>query len=75
MPSDSFFSGDVHVVLKDKIFYPSKAFRRGTEITRLVRDKYSPDGVVADKPIMIQYTDGGPGHRITYGSVHQWPVI
>ena len=69
-PSDSFFSGDVHVVLKDKIFYPSNAFRHGTEIARLVRDKYSPDGVVADKPIMIQYTDGGPDHRTTYGSVH-----
>ena len=38
-------------------------FRHGTEIGRLVRDKYSPDGVVADKPIM-------PDHRTTYGSVH-----
>ena len=52
-PSDSFFSGDVHVVLKDKIFYPSNVFRHGTEIARLVRDKYSPDGVVADKPIIF----------------------
>ena len=36
-PSDTFFTGDVHVVLKDKIFHPSNAFRHGTEITRLVR--------------------------------------
>ena len=54
-PSDSFFSGDVHVALKDKIFYPSNAFRHGTEIARLVRDKYSPDGVVAD---IVQQPEG-----------------
>ena len=68
-PSVTFFTGDVHVVLKDKIFHPSKAFHHGTEITQLVRYKYSTDNIVADMPIMIHYTDGGPDHRTTCGSV------
>ena len=67
-PFDTLFTDDVQVVLKDKIFHPSNAFRYGTVTTRLVRDMYSIDNVVADMPIMIHYTDGGSCHRTTYGS-------
>ena len=74
-PFDTLFTDDVQhprimlpMLLKDKIFHPSNAFRYGTVITRLVRDMYSIDNVVADMPIMIHYTDGGSGHRTTYGS-------
>lgn len=35
----------------------------------------SDDGVTAAKPILVNYTDGGPDHRTTYGSVMDAGVI
>jgi hypothetical protein len=43
--------------------------RHGTEIVSLIRDRYSEDDVSASSPILVQYTDGGPDHRTTFGSV------
>ena len=68
-PRGSFYHGDVHVTLKDKIFQPSSPFRHSTETVGLVRQFCSDDDVNSRKPILVRYTDGGPDHRPTYTSV------
>ena len=57
------------MIVKDKIFQPSSGMRHGTELTSLIRENYSEDGVSATKPILLELTDGGPDHRNTYASV------
>ena len=68
---DSFFSGDMHVTTKEKVFSPSSPFRHAAEVIELVRlnDAYSSDGLNLRTPIMCLYTDGGPDHRVTYETV------
>lgn len=68
---DSFFSGEVHVTSKDKVFSPSSPLRHGVELIRLLRssETFSEDAVNLNVPIMCLYTDGGPDHRTTYETV------
>ncbi|KAG5274658.1 hypothetical protein AALO_G00138720, partial [Alosa alosa] len=61
---DSFYRGQVTVLLKDSVFQPSSAFRHTTEMKRLLGDDM--DKV---KPFLIIYSDGGPDHRVTYEGV------
>lgn len=68
-PNDSFFSGQPFVSIKDKIVQPSSPYRHSTELAQLVRENYSNDGRSSSKPVMIILSDGGPDHRVTYGSV------
>lgn len=73
--SDTFFQGDAYVIVKDKIFQPSHGLRHGAELTSLVREYYSEDGVSASMPVLLELTDGGPDHRTTYGSVQVLQII
>lgn len=64
---DSFYNGVPYVILKDKMFEPLSAIRHAAElVSTLLQDT---DGVTAAKPILLEYTDGGPDHRSTYKSV------
>lgn len=67
--SDSFYNGKIYVTTKDRVFMPSSPNRHGAETLRLLRDHYSSDGISLDKKILLIYSDGGPDHRVTYGSV------
>jgi hypothetical protein len=61
--SESWYSGQVHVGLKEATFEPSSPLRHVSELCPLVRAQ------AQSKPIMFLYTDGGPDHRLTYLSV------
>lgn len=67
--SDSFYSGRLHVTVKDKVFEPSTAMRHSTESVSILRSVASDDGINLTNPILFMYTDGGPDHRCTYFSV------
>ena len=64
-PSDSFFNGQAFVTLKDKVNQPSSALRHAAELMLLVESYFSGQ----KKPIMVLISDGGPDHRVTFGSV------
>ena len=68
-PYDSFYNGKVFVTSKDRIFMPSSPNRHGAESLSTLREHYSQDNVTLDKKILLLYSDGGPDHRVTYGSV------
>ncbi|CAM4672065.1 unnamed protein product [Leuciscus chuanchicus] len=61
---DSFYRGQVTVLLKDSVFQPSSAFRHATEMMRLLGDDMDKM-----KPFLIIYSDGGPDHRVPYEGV------
>lgn len=67
--SDSFYHGQVHVSVKDKVFNPSSATRHTAETVNILRTTDSEDGISLAKPRLFVYTDGGPDHRTTYWSV------
>ena len=67
-PADSFFNGRVFVTCKDKIFEHSSPFRHGAELGRILENHLCAEGVLKQKMLLL-YTDGGPDHRVTYGSV------
>ena len=67
--SDTFYRGHAYVTSKDKVTQPSHALRHATELTELVLTRYSDDGHAAAQPIAIIVSDGGPDHRVTFGSV------
>lgn len=72
IPNDvkgSFYHGDVHITIKDKIFQPSSPLRHATETVKIIREKHSDDDVTSQQPILLRFTDGGPDHRTTYVSV------
>lgn len=62
---ESFYDGQVFVSYKDTIFQPSTAIRHTTEFFNAI-SAYYPQTI---PPILCIYTDGGPDHRVTYGSV------
>ena len=64
IPVDSFFTGQAFVINKDKVTQPSTAIRHATEFACLVQANY---GIA--KPTMVVVSDGGPDHRVTFGSV------
>ena len=59
----SFYSGQVHVGIKDAIFESSSPLRHGTELNYILNSTNDAN------PILMLYTDGGPDHRLTYISV------
>lgn len=67
--ADSFYSGEIHVTVKDKVFQPSSAIRHTTETLKILRSVASDDDVNLTKPVLFVYTDGGPDHRTTFFSV------
>ena len=66
---DGFYTGTVHVTLKDKVLQASSPMRHTTENVSILRDIASSDGVNLDNPVLFIYSDGGPDHRTNYHSV------
>ena len=62
---DTFFTGSVCVITKDKAFQPSSPMRHAAELQFVIDDKLGD----THPPILFMYSDGGPDHRLTYGSV------
>lgn len=60
--SYSFFTGQPYVTNKDKITQPSSPFRHSAELVQLVQ-------AITSKSILIILSDGGPDHRVCFGSV------
>lgn len=67
--SDSFFSGEAVVTNKDKVTQPSSAMHHSIELTSIIRTHYGDSGSHARKPILVVMSDGGPYHRVIFGSV------
>ncbi len=63
--SDTFFRGIPFVTNKDKVTQPSSALRHAAEMTNLIR----MHELMASKHILVITSDGGPDHRVTFGSV------
>jgi hypothetical protein len=61
----SFYNGSVYVLYKDTVFEPSSAIRHCTEFFNILSNHFIDE----IPPIICIYTDGGPDHRTTYGSV------
>src|SRR6266498_1740535 len=61
----SFYNGKVFVSYKDTLFQPSNAIRHVTEFYNAIQSHYN----LNIPPILCLYTDGGPDHRTTFGSV------
>lgn len=70
----SFYRGDLHITLKDKVFQPSHPLRHSAETINILRAD-SDDGVNSKRPILLRYTDGGPDHRTTYTSVQLASIL
>ena len=62
---ESFYCGQVFVSYKDTTFQPSTAIRHTSEFFSAISTYYPQ----IFPPILCIYTDGGPDHRVTYGSV------
>lgn len=60
---ESFYRGQVSVIMKDSVFQPSNPFRHGMELLKMLNQKDNR------KPVLMLFTDGGPDHRVTYHSV------
>ena len=67
--SDSFYRGQALVTNKDKVSQPSSAIRHSTEMTELICTHFSADGKTSSCSIAVVVSDGGPDHRVTFGSV------
>jgi len=63
--SESFYSGQVYVSYKNTVFQPSSALHHSTEFYKTFLQQYN--GNIPE--ILLLYTDGGPDHRNTFGSV------
>lgn len=64
--SDSFYSGQVYVSYKNTVFQPSSALCHSTEFYKTILRQYNNGNI---PEIFLLYTDGGPDHRNTFGSV------
>ena len=58
---ESFYRGQVSVVLNDAVFQASSPFRHAASLRQLIQAN--------PKPILLLFTDGGPDHRLNYESV------
>ncbi|GBC33251.2 hypothetical protein GLOIN_2v1885121 [Rhizophagus irregularis DAOM 181602=DAOM 197198] len=66
--SELFYHGKVYTSYKNTVFKPSSGIRHSTEFFSILSDHYLNSTEIP--PIMYDlYTDRGPDHRITYGSV------
>ena len=58
----SFYTGRVHVGLKENAFQPSSPIRHMAELHSILDADEAP-------PMLLLYADGGPDHRMTYATV------
>ena len=63
--SDSWYSGQVLVGLKEGAFESSSPHRHVTELHDALQER----NLIQDKSVLFLYCDGGPDHRLTYLSV------
>ncbi len=63
--NESFYHGQVYVSYKDTTFQPSTAIRHATEIYNTIITQHQEN----IPQMFLLYTDGGPDHRVTFGSV------
>ena len=63
--TESWYSGQVFIGLKEGAYEPSSPLRHVTELNGTLK-KY---GLLSGKSVLFVYTDGGPDHRLTYLSV------
>ena len=69
-PSDSFFTGQVYVGNKNKVTQPSSPLRHSMELSKILFcDGCADDSVGGNKSVLLVLSDGGPDHRLSYGSV------
>ena len=70
-PRDSFHRGQVYVSNKNKVTQPSSALRHSAELSKtLLTEGCAQDSLLGSgKSILIIMSDGGPDHRLSYGSV------
>jgi len=66
---DTFFNGQTFVTNKDKVSQPSSPLRHATEMCHLIQTHFSDNGTSSGNPLLAVVSDGGPDHRVTYGSV------
>ena len=59
----NFYSGKVHIGLKDPIFQPSSPIRHATELYNILLKE------LVDKPVLCLYMDDRPDHQCTYARV------
>ena len=67
--SGSWYSGKVHISLKEGTFEPSCPIRHASELISLIVISFSSMLIIQSKPILFLYTDGGPDHRLTFIAV------
>ena len=68
--SDSFVKGQVYVGNKNKVTQASSPLRHTTELSKaLIQESCAENSVTRDKSILCILSDGGPDHRLSYGSV------
>ena len=60
IPEDYFYCGQVVVLLKDSVLEPCSPFRHGVKIKSIFEDSC--------RPVLIIFSDGGPGQRVTFHS-------
>ena len=64
--TDCFYNGQP--VVTNKVTQPSSALRHASEMNDLIRTHFCNEGGIP-KPVLIIVSDGGPDHRVTFGSV------
>ena len=69
--SDSFYSGQIYVGLKNSIFQASDPFRHAVELIDVLRNYYQDYQIPS---FLCLFTDGGCGHNIKYLFV-QWALL
>ena len=68
-PLDSFFTCQVYVGNKNKVTQPSSPLCHSIELSKILfRDGCAEDSV-GNKSVLLVLSDGGPDHRLSYGSV------
>ena len=56
---DSWYTGEIFVVLKDSAYEPSSPLRHACEVYGVLQS------ISLSKPVLFVYSDGGPDHRLT----------
>ena len=67
--TETFFRGNAFVTNKDKVTQPSSALRHSTEFTHLIHTNFNEDGITSKQPVAVVVSNGGPDHKVTFGSV------
>ena len=64
---ESFYTGQITVTNKERVFQPSSPFRHACELEHILQESCSEE--LSNRKTLLLFSDGGPDHRVTYGSV------